>query len=191
MAEGAEDFGLVERVQADAVGVPGQRRFRLRARTATDYAQLWVEREQTQALSLALEQLLAQIQMQRSEGKVASDPGASLDDFPPTPTVEFTVGRLGIGYDEDSDLIILQLSNIEQAAEGEEDAEPEPSSLSSQPGVPDVLTIRFNRPQAVALKEQCDQTLAAGRPRCPLCGAPMGPDGEHFCVRRNGHASGA
>lgn len=186
MAEGEQDFGVVERVTADAVGAPGQRRFRLQARTATTYAVLWVEREQTQALNLALEQLLAQVQMQRREGAVAADPGGPPDDYPPTPTIEFTVGRLGIGYDEDRDLIILQLTNID-AATKEDDAVEEAPVPSGEPAAPEALIIRFTRAQAAALKEQCEATLSAGRPRCPLCGAPMGADGEHFCVRRNGH----
>jgi hypothetical protein len=28
--------------------------------------------------------------------------------------------------------------------------------------------------------------VAAGRPPCPLCGAPLDPQG-HICPRRNGH----
>jgi uncharacterized repeat protein (TIGR03847 family) len=182
MADGTNDFSVVDRVEADAVGVPGQRRFRLRARTADQFAQLWVEREQTQALGLALEQLLAQVQVRRQERPVAADAGGPLNDFPPTPTVEFTVGRLGIGYDDERDLIVLQVTDIEQIAAGEEDEEP-----AERPDMP-TLVIRFTRAQAAALREQCEATLAAGRPRCPLCGAPMGAEGQHFCIRANGHA---
>ena len=40
------DFGLVDAVDADAVGPPGQRHFRLRARTGDQYASLWLEKEQ-------------------------------------------------------------------------------------------------------------------------------------------------
>lgn len=181
----ADDFGLVDRVQADAVGVPGQRRFRLRARRGAEFALLWVEREQVQALGIALEQLLAQVQVQRRERPVTADPGAAQDDFPPTPTVEFTVGRIGLGYDEEHDLVVLELTDIEQNLAEEPGDEPEQSSADAS------LALRFNRQQAVTLKEQCEATLSAGRPRCPLCGAPMGPEGAHFCIRANGHNRGA
>jgi uncharacterized repeat protein (TIGR03847 family) len=183
MADGINDFAVVDRIEADAVGVPGNRRFRLRARTAEDYALLWVEREQTQALEVALERLLAQVQMQRRERAVKADAGGPLNDFPPTPTIEFTVGWLGLGYDDDRDLVILQLTDIEQALVDDD------SGRRTQPDEPS-LVVRFTRPQAAALKEQCEATLNAGRPRCPLCGAPMAADGAHFCIRANGHAKG-
>lgn len=188
MAGESVDFGVVERVQVDAVGVPGQRRFRLRARTATESAVLWIEREQAQAIGLAIEQLLAQVQVQTGAQPLPADAGGPLDDFPMTATVEFTVGQLGIGYDDGKDLVVLQLSNIEEAVELE--VEPEPLDIEPAPSVASLI-IRFSRSQAAAVREQVDATLSAGRPRCPLCGVPMGSDGEHMCVRRNGHAKGA
>lgn len=181
MADGTQDYGRVERVQADAVGVPGQRRFRLRARTATEYALLWVEREQTQALAAALEQLLAQAQLRRRERAPTADPGGPVDDFPAIPTLEFTVGRIALGYDEERDLAVLELTDIERNLADEATGRAAESEEVT-------LVVRFSRPQALALRDQCEATLAAGRPRCPLCGAPMGRDGEHFCIRANGHA---
>jgi uncharacterized repeat protein (TIGR03847 family) len=186
MAGDTIDFGVVERVQIDAVGVPGQRRFRLRARTATRSAQLWIEREQAQAIGQALEQLLAQIQTQRGEPATVADAGGPLDDFPMTPTVEFTVGRLGIGHDDDHDLVVLQISNIEQSVEPESDLpSTEPAAVVA------ALVVRFTRPQAAAVRAQVEATLSAGRPRCPLCGVPMGANGEHLCIRANGHLKDA
>jgi uncharacterized repeat protein (TIGR03847 family) len=32
------------------------------------------------------------------------------------------------------------------------------------------------------------EVVRAGRPPCPLCGAPLDPTG-HFCPRRNGHST--
>lgn len=179
MADETIDLGRVELIQADAVGVPGQRRFRLRARTATDFALLWVEREQTQALGNALAQLLGRVQLARRERPVVADAGGPLDSFPPSPTIEFTVGRLGLGFDEERDLVIFEVSDIEANVREEED---ETSTAPER-----TLVFRASRPQAVALREQCEATLSAGRPRCTLCGAPMEADGTHFCIRANGH----
>ena len=195
MAERTEDLGRVDLVQADAVGVPGSRRFRLRARTGTDWALIWVEREQVQALALAIEQLLTQVQLQRREKAAVADTGGPLDNFPLSPRLEFTAGRMGLGYDEEHDLAVLELTDIESNLE-DDDTEAEDDDEPKR-DAPDVerdgltLVIRFTRAQAAALKEHCETTLQAGRPRCPLCGAPMGADGAHFCVRANGHAAGA
>ena len=38
----------------------------------------------------------------------------------------------------------------------------------------------------VDVVEPLASVCAAGRPRCPLCGVPMGPEG-HQCVRTNGY----
>lgn len=183
MAERSYEFGRVDLVQADAIGVPGQRRFRLRARTGGQYALVWVEREQIQALGLALEQLLTQVQVQYRQRPVQPDPGGPLDDFPMTPTIEFTAGRMGLGYDSEHDLAVLELTDIERNLADQEETEEHAVE-------PVTLVIRFSRGQAAALRDQCEATLAAGRPRCHLCGAPMGPDGSHFCIRANGHVHG-
>lgn len=181
MAQEARDLGHVERITADAVGVPGARRFRLRARTATDYAQLWVEREQTQGLMVAIERLLAQVQVRRRGSAIPPDPDAGVDDYPPTATIEFTVSRIGLGYDEERDLLVLELSDIASNLREEDN----PSEPAEDDAV--ALVVRFTRGQAAALRDQCSTTLAAGRPRCTLCGAPMAADGAHFCIRSNGH----
>ena len=38
------DLGLVDAVDAEAIGQPGQRTFRLRARAGDQYAALWLEK---------------------------------------------------------------------------------------------------------------------------------------------------
>ena len=58
MADGQTEFGPVVRIEADAVGPPGRRAFRLLATRADASAWLWVEREQLQALAMLIEQLL-------------------------------------------------------------------------------------------------------------------------------------
>src|SRR5262245_16987172 len=57
VAEGQTEFGPVVRIEADAVGPPGRRAFRLLAARDDASAWLWVEREQLQALAMLIEQL--------------------------------------------------------------------------------------------------------------------------------------
>ena len=58
VATGQTEFGPVVRIEADAVGPPGRRAFRLLAVRTDASAWLWVEREQLQALAMLIEQLL-------------------------------------------------------------------------------------------------------------------------------------
>ena len=53
------DFGLVDALDAEAVGVPGQRTFRMRANKGESYAALWLEKEQLSRLGQSFSQLLA------------------------------------------------------------------------------------------------------------------------------------
>ena len=55
------DFGRAELFDAEAIGQPGNRRFRIFARSPYGSATLWMEREQLEALSLAVDKLLAQV----------------------------------------------------------------------------------------------------------------------------------
>src|SRR5215469_6346882 len=91
-------FGPATRLQAQAIGEPGHRTFRLLVESDDGRAAaLWVEKEQLQALGLAVEQLLAEFQG-KSMGRPAKQP--PIETFPPNPTVDFKVGRLALGQDE-------------------------------------------------------------------------------------------
>jgi uncharacterized repeat protein (TIGR03847 family) len=79
------------------------------------------------------------------------------------------VGSLGVTYDEADDRIILVAEELV-----EEDDEPARARF------------RATREQVAALIRHGSEVVAAGRPPCPLCGAPLDPQG-HMCVRLNGH----
>jgi uncharacterized repeat protein (TIGR03847 family) len=181
MSDDLQELGRVELLDAEAIGQPGNRRFRIYARSSRGTASLWVEREQLEALSLALDQLLAQVaggMVLRAEVQVNRPvpPGAPAD-FPEEPDVEFQVGQMQIGYDEDTDLVTLRVAPlllIEQ--EGE---------LLATDDVEFVLSVTATRSQAERLSAHITDILAAGRPRCPFCGRPM-QDG-HVCEKQNGY----
>jgi hypothetical protein len=55
------EFGPLAHISAEAIGQPGQRRFRLRALSEEgDSASLWLEKEQLVALGEAIENVLKQ-----------------------------------------------------------------------------------------------------------------------------------
>jgi len=89
------------------------------------------------------------------------------------PDVEFKVGQLALGYDESERLYLILAHDIESDPDG-------PARFSCQ----------ATRRQLRTLAQSIVPLLAAGRPRCPACEAPLG-SGKHVCPRANGHAARA
>src|SRR3982751_751541 len=137
-------------------------------------AALWVEKEQLQALGLAVEQLLADFQGHAGSRAPRQPP---VDTFPPNPTVDFKVGRLALGQDE-SELetgprYVLLVYDVESSGAEEQE----------EPNQPATFACRATRDQLRALSRNIAEVVAAGRPRCPLCGEPMDPQQKsHGCV---------
>jgi uncharacterized repeat protein (TIGR03847 family) len=181
------DLGLAKLVGADAVGQPGQRRFRLFVlvqRPALS-AVMWLEKEQLNNLSLALDRVLAQL----SEGSIlrteaqAGPPARPLEmpaTFPKRPDYEFQIGRLLLNYEENRDLLVLIAvpMEIRMEARGQD---PRIFLLEE-----DALSFLFTLEQAHELTRSIAVLLSSGRPVCPLCHTPL-DGGPHACVKQNGH----
>ena len=169
MAGQRHDFELVHRLDPDAVGVPGQRRFRLVVQNNRETAFLWLEKEQLQALGLAVDQLITPVKAiwsREGESTVAAKDGS----FDGRASVEVRVGRLGLGYDESTRDYILVAHDVESDADD-----------------PPTFQCRCARAVISHLSESIASLTSAGRPRCPICGSPL--DGSpHFCPGSNGHS---
>lgn len=163
------DFEYVNELDSEAIGEPGNRVFRVRARAEKMTASLWLEKQQLQALSLAIRQVLEQAQHTAVPGPDI-DPAIPMEDFPLTPSVDFRVGRLALGWDDSKQKVVLQAYPL-----GDNDEEAAGFSC---------LT---SAERALAFCDLADATVAGGRPLCSLCREPMGPGGAHNCVRSNGH----
>ncbi len=162
------DIGPVLGLQAESVGVPGQRTFRIQAHSGRGAGRLWLEKEQLRALAIAIEEFLSELPAPTRAGSL---PGGSLP-FTGQPTVEFTIGRLALGYDQEHNLVSIVARELAEEAEQE----------SGQ-----ALRCQASREQMQALSHQALDVVASGRPRCPLCNTPLtGP--THWCPRSNGHA---
>src|SRR5690606_38544007 len=109
------DFGLVDAVDAEAIGQPGQRTFRLRARSRDSYAALWLEKAQLAQLGRLFSQLLAQRSRQR--GRPASAELEPVGNFPRTPQVSMHGPRLGLDYGTDHERVVLRADD-QAALEG-------------------------------------------------------------------------
>ena len=169
MAFEHHNYDMVTVLDAEAVGVPGQRRFRLIGGVEADIISLWMEKEQLNALGQAIDQLLEQLVESRLiQRAVEPLPGSAPDPVPPT-TPEYVASKIMIGYDEERRVVAIFAHHIEQ----EDDDDP-------------IFTARASLESAKALAEKIAEVVAAGRPRCPRCGAPIGPEG-HVCPHNNGH----
>ena len=167
------DLRPATHLTTDAIGPPGKRVFYIQGWQGERTITLIVEKIQIQSLAVGLEQFLAEIYE-----KFPDLPEASADyeeermQINPPVDPLFRVGELGLGYDADSDLVVLVTRELL----------PEESEAASA-GV-----VRFwcTRSQIRAMCHWGMEVASRGRPTCPQCGQPMDPEG-HFCPKKNGH----
>lgn len=163
----SHDFESVDRFTAGAVGEPGARLFLFQARAGDRVVTVKCEKQQVAALAEYLQGVLADLPA--VEGGAPVD--LALSDAEP----EWVAGTLSVAYDDVADRIVIL---IEEAGDLEDDDDPLGPDLSS-------LRVRLTRPQVTALVDHAVALVEGGRPPCPICGNPRGPD--HACPRTNGH----
>ncbi|MBN1889935.1 MAG: DUF3090 domain-containing protein [Thermoflexales bacterium] len=174
MAQSIIDLNPVTRITAGAIGEPGQRTFYIQGRQGSLSVTLVCEKEQVQALAVGIEQLLMQLAQKDSETIGPLDEVLAQDmalEEPVEPL--FRIGQMGLGYDEEHSLLVLVAQELMP-----EDQDPTTAS---------VARFWLTPVQGRTLARYALEVVAAGRPRCQLCGAPLEAEGEHFCPRKNGH----
>ena len=163
------DFGLVDAVDAEAIGAPGERTFRIRARVGANRASLWMEKEQLSTLGRACSQMLAE--SARERGRPA-EPLPEMGEFADDADVDLHVARLGLDFDHERQHLVLLADDQEALERGDTPA----------------FRMEITRPMALSLIESIPKIVAAGRPLCPLCARPLEGDGPHSCPGANGHS---
>jgi uncharacterized repeat protein (TIGR03847 family) len=168
------DIRPILHISADAIGPPGKRVFYIQAQQEARTITIILEKFQLQQLSIGIEQFIAEIQ-----GKFPELPEAApnyLEEtmriHPPVDPV-FRISELALGYDADSDLVILVTREILP-----DEADPEEAR---------VYRFWCTRSQLRAMAHWGIEVVNRGRPLCPQCGAPIDPDEKHFCPKKNGH----
>jgi uncharacterized repeat protein (TIGR03847 family) len=160
-------FEAVDHFMAGTVGGPGQRVFYIQAGAAGTVVSVKCEKQQVGALAEYLAGVL--------EDLPPAEPEPSADDLVEPVLAEWPAGLLSVAYDDTADRILLV---VEEAVPESDD----PDAVIDEPAT---LRLRLTRGQVVAYIEQAARLLQAGRPPCPLCGHPRGPD--HSCPKTNGH----
>ena len=163
------DFGLADAVDAETIGPPGERTFRIRARAGVNHASLWMEKEQLSALGRALSQVLAERSSERGK---ASQPAPEMGDFPQDVDVDMRIARMGLDFEAEREHVVVLADDSEAVERGDTPA----------------FRVEITRAMALALIESIPKIVGAGRPLCPLCGQALEGDGQHFCPGTNGHS---
>lgn len=167
------DLRPVNHITVDAIGKPGKRVFYIQGWQKERTITLIIEKIQVQSLAVGIEKFLAEIQG-KHPGLMEASADYSEEKMHIHPPVDplFRVGEIGLGYDEENDLIVLVAREITAEDEQIEDA--------------DVVRFWCSRSQARAMARWGVELAARGRPSCPQCGEPIDPEG-HFCPKKNGH----
>jgi len=156
------DLGACHQITAESVGPAGQRHFRLRTEAERGSALIWLEKEQIYQLALSIKQLLRTEMAQHFGDDPPSGDEATAD-------YDFKAAQLALGHDNERDLYVIMAHERANAA---------------QPTV----AVWMSSSQINDLADQAFWACAAGRPRCPLCGAPLNDGESHVCALTNGHA---
>jgi uncharacterized repeat protein (TIGR03847 family) len=176
-------FDPPERFTAGTVGQPGARTFFLQARDGSRIVSVALEKVQVAVLADRLGQLLGELD--RRGVAADSEPAAAAVDSAPLdePINEaFRAGSLTLGWDGDDEVVLVEARAQDDDGEA---IDPDDDDDEDEDG-PDLLRVRMTASAARVFVERASRVVAAGRPPCPLCGAPLDPMG-HICPRRNGH----
>ncbi len=166
MAEPDLQFTQISGLRSEAIGEPGSRTFRILADSGSSSASIWLEKEQLFELAMVVQRLMAIM-----KAPSASDEPPSHREAPGLTRLDFQLGKLAVGGDQNSGLLVIDVHDMENA---EEDS-------------PAMVRLWVTRERAEYFAEEAVKICAAGRPICPLCGRAIDAEG-HFCVRRNGHS---
>ena len=190
MAPLVHGFDPPERFVAGTVGPPGQRTFFLQARSGARIVSVSLEKQQVQALSERIDELLDEVMASdTSDAMIPAVAPLGLEDSEPLEQPieeEFRAGTMTLSWDASDERLVIEVFPYSEAAvitpeqvadlDDEDFEEPEPD---------EVFLVRIPAGTARAFVKRAEQVLGAGRPDCPFCGNPVDPEG-HLCVRANG-----
>ena len=177
-------FDQPERFVVGTVGLPGERQFYLQAKDGVRVVSVALEKQQAGLLAERLQALLDEVVRRSSETvDIPTTMVAGTEDSAPLDSpvsAEFTVGALGLGWNAETSMIVIE------AHEVTEDPGEIPDLEEDNEDAPDLLRVRLTGAQARSFVQRTSAVVAAGRPPCPFCELPLDPSG-HICPRSNGY----
>jgi len=167
----------VDTLGAGAIGEPGDRAFYLQARKEAAQLTVLVEKEQVALLATEAVAFLDRIADEYPEEPVTLPVSVAELQEPTVPL--FRARLIGLGFDPERELVLIELREHSSDDEPEAPVEPE---VDPEDGF--VARLYATRPQVRAMAARGADAVAGGRPPCPLCEQPLDPSG-HRCPRWN------
>jgi uncharacterized repeat protein (TIGR03847 family) len=164
MENAEHDFGEALSIDAEAIGEPGRRRFRLLVQATSQSASIWMEKQQLAGIAVWIDEVLERLDREQPNDDPNVEPLPIEERF----DVEFSATQIGLGYSEEDGLFAIHAFDQRMAG-----------------GAP-AFRCLISRGQSRVLTRKISEVVAGGRPICPLCDMPIDPEG-HVCPRSNGH----
>lgn len=171
-------FKDISRFTVGTVGLPGERTFYLQFKSGNIVISASLEKSQVAALSERLNYMLKEIRLVHP---LAPRPQLLRDSLPLEIPVmdEFRIGSIAIFFDEESELIQVDLREINVSEDENEEVQVQLNEV-------EVIRLFITPSQAKTFHDRAELVIAAGRQPCPFCGFPIDPQG-HLCARANGY----
>ena len=160
---------LIDYIKADAIGEPGQRRFRIIVSVRNVSVDLWLEKTQLFRLSVVIKQEIINIGYSEATYKAPSIENTSDLESEGLDSFEIDTGNINLFYIKEENLFSISVDGLENDTEAGTH-----------------LVFKISKEQLNLFADQAQEICAAGRPLCPLCNSPMGNE-PHRCARSNGH----
>ena len=177
-------FDPPERFVAGTIGEPGERTFFLQAREGARVVSVILEKTQVAVLAERLGSLLFELDRRGIISSPEEENGVDASPLDEPLQEAFRAGTLTLGWDGSTERVLIEARA--QTDEEDEPDEPDAELDDEDEDGPDVFRVRISADAARAFVDRALRVVQAGRPPCPLCGAPLERTG-HICPRRNGH----
>ncbi|MBP16701.1 MAG: hypothetical protein CL437_06030 [Acidimicrobiaceae bacterium] len=159
------DWDDTDAFTTGTVGPQGRRVFFLQARRGNEVVSLKLEKQQVAGLAEFLEGLLDDL-------PEVPEPPAGADDTPEFLEPDepaWVIGNLGVTYQQSTDRLVLTVQEL----------------LRDEDAVPAEARFPLRREQVLAFIVRARDLVAAGRPPCQWCGAPLEAANEGWCPCAN------
>lgn len=164
------ELNPLSHITIGTIGEPGDRTFFLQGGSHGDTISLVIEKVQAAALADSFESLMRELGKKHPDVVANANEEVQTDMRLREPVDPlYRVGNLGLGFNDELDLIILVA--YELVPEGED---------------PNIVSFWATVQQVNAFIRHTRHVVRSGRPICGNCGEPIDKDG-HFCPHRNGH----
>jgi uncharacterized repeat protein (TIGR03847 family) len=176
-------FDWPDRIVVGTVGQPGSRAFYLQARAGSRIVSVALEKEQSALLAETIDELLDELMA--TDGNPSSVPAMTplelVDNDPLEQPVdpEFRTGAMSLGWDPSTAQVVIEAFPLVET----DDDDDETDAIEAEPT--EMLLVRIPVGTARAFAKRTLEIVGAGRPMCPLCGAPMDAEG-HDCPLLDG-----